>query len=183
MEEQKVSDTLNKLPFVNWDRYFEYESGASYFGWIDREDKKKDFVVVDLFKDGTIGYATSSEKYTKEIAEILNCTHSECKRIEIIEGVKNAFKLRHGITIIGVKVVGICSKCRREGDEIMKNKDNSIIPDEELCCVGCALQAPIDAILKKPVKERTQEEHLRLIKDKFNGRVRDYLLSMGAFKE
>ncbi len=27
-----------------------------------------------------------------------------------------------GLTIIGVKVVGICSKCRKEGDEIPKIK-------------------------------------------------------------
>lgn len=35
----------------------------------------------------------------------------------------------------------------------------------------------------KPVKERTPKEHLSLIKNKFNGSVRNYLLSMGPFKE
>lgn len=28
-----------------------------------------------------------------------------------------------GIKIIDVKVVGICSKCRKEGDEIMKDTE------------------------------------------------------------
>jgi len=44
-----------------------------------------------------------------------------------------------GITIIGVKVVGLCSKCRKEGDDIPKNKDGSIIPDEDISCLAGAL--------------------------------------------
>lgn len=43
-----------------------------------------------------------------------------------------------GLTIIGVKVVGICSKCRKEGDDIPKNKDGSIVPDKEISCVNTA---------------------------------------------
>ena len=43
-----------------------------------------------------------------------------------------------GITIIGVKVVGICSRCRKEGDEIPKNKDGSIVQDKDISCVNTA---------------------------------------------
>jgi len=43
-----------------------------------------------------------------------------------------------GLTIIEVKVVGICSKCRKEGDEIPKNKDGSIVPDKDISCVNTA---------------------------------------------
>lgn len=43
-----------------------------------------------------------------------------------------------GIKIISVKVVGICSKCRKEGDEIPKNKDGTIIPDKNISCVNKA---------------------------------------------
>lgn len=43
-----------------------------------------------------------------------------------------------GITIIGVKVVGICSKCRKEGDEIPRNKDGSIVPDKDISCLSKA---------------------------------------------
>ena len=43
-----------------------------------------------------------------------------------------------GITITDVKVVGICSKCRKEGDEIPRNKDDSIIPDKDISCVNTA---------------------------------------------
>lgn len=35
-----------------------------------------------------------------------------------------------GIKIMSVKVVGICSKCRREGDEIMKDKNGKVYTDE-----------------------------------------------------
>ena len=52
MSKRKVSEILNRLPFVVWDRYFEYDGGASYFGWIERKDHLSDFVVVDLFDDG-----------------------------------------------------------------------------------------------------------------------------------
>ncbi len=38
-------------------------------------------------------------------------------------------------------------------------------------------------ILKKPIKDRTEEEHQKLIEHKFGGSVRDYLLSMGKFKD
>ncbi len=43
------------------------------------------------------------------------------------------------------------------------------------------LRIEIEEIKSKPVGERTQEEHLKLVKS-FGG-VRNYLLSMGAFKE
>ena len=42
---------------------------------------------------------------------------------------------------------------------------------------------PINKILKKPIKNRTEEEHQKLIEHKFNGSVRNYLLSMGKFKD
>ena len=41
----------------------------------------------------------------------------------------------------------------------------------------------INEIENKPIKERTQKEHLFLIKEKFKGSVRDYFLSMGEFKD
>lgn len=43
-----------------------------------------------------------------------------------------------GLTIIGVKVVGICSKCREDVDEIPRNKDGSIIPDKDISCLNKA---------------------------------------------
>lgn len=43
-----------------------------------------------------------------------------------------------GIKIIGVKVVGICSKCRQFKDEIPRDVHGNIIPDKEISCVNTA---------------------------------------------
>lgn len=45
------------------------------------------------------------------------------------------------------------------------------------------IKEKIQEIIKKPVKERENWEHHILIKMKFGGSVRNYLLSMGEFKE
>jgi hypothetical protein len=44
-----------------------------------------------------------------------------------------------GITIIDVKVVGICSKHKREEDEIPKYKDGTIVEDKDIACFQCML--------------------------------------------
>ena len=49
-----------------------------------------------------------------------------------------------GVTIIDVKVVGICSKCRKEGDEISKDIHGRVYEDKELTCVSCALGGSAD---------------------------------------
>lgn len=70
-----------------------------------------------------------------------------------------------GITITDVKVVGLCSKCRKDGDEVMKNKDSSIIPDKELSCPGCALgghSLTAEQLIENDKKELAR---LREIKD------------------
>ena len=47
-------------------------------------------------------------------------------------------KKHHGITITDVKVVGLCSKCRKEDDEVPRFKDKSIIPDKDISCLNNA---------------------------------------------
>ncbi len=44
------------------------------------------------------------------------------------------------------------------------------------------MKREIERIERKAVKNRTTEEHLFLVKNKYKC-VRDYLLSMGAFKD
>ena len=41
--------------------------------------------------------------------------------------------------ITDIKIVGICSKHRKEGDEIMKDKDGRPYKDDELSCVSCLI--------------------------------------------
>ena len=43
------------------------------------------------------------------------------------------------ITIIDIKIVGICSKCGKKGDEIKKDKDGRPYSDDEIACMSCAL--------------------------------------------
>ncbi len=44
-----------------------------------------------------------------------------------------------GIKIIDAKVVGLCSNCRKDGDEIPKYTDGRIIEDGFISCVSGAL--------------------------------------------
>jgi len=99
MEQNKkdvITRVLSKLFFVNWDRYFGDDSSLVFFGWIGRKDNYKDFVSVDFIDNInslSIGYATSSKEFTKKIADILNCEHSECKRVESFCDIDNCIKL------------------------------------------------------------------------------------------
>jgi len=90
-----IKKILGELSFVNWDRYFG-ETDLTFFGWIDRKkDKYKDFVTLSFNDDGNslgIGYATSSKEWTEKIAEILNCEHSPCRRIEYFCDLPNIIK-------------------------------------------------------------------------------------------
>ena len=78
-----ISNVLTKLSFINWDRYFGEEE-LTFFGWINREkDKYKDFVTITFDERGLIlSYATSSAEHTGKIAEVLNCYHLPCHRVE-----------------------------------------------------------------------------------------------------
>jgi hypothetical protein len=44
-----------------------------------------------------------------------------------------------GITIIDVKIVGICSKHRKPDDEIQKYTDGRIVEDKDIACIECML--------------------------------------------
>ncbi len=44
-----------------------------------------------------------------------------------------------GITIVNVKVVGICSKHRKSTDEIPRDINGRAYEDSEISCVACAV--------------------------------------------
>ena len=44
-----------------------------------------------------------------------------------------------GITIIDVKIVGLCSKHRTTNDKVSKDIHGRIYEDKEISCVGCAV--------------------------------------------
>lgn len=96
-----MEDDMKKLPFVEWDRFYEGKAGTDLFGWIAREDTHEDFVVLS-YKQSEKGepywdttFSTSSEKYSKRIAELLDFEdHNNCKRVEhIFSSVANCIRL------------------------------------------------------------------------------------------
>ena len=85
IEKVWIEETLKKLPFVKWDRYIVDEHLIEVYGWIKRsKDSYKDFVLLefDLTKQESYYLATSSKKYSKQIAEILDSPHSDCIRVK-----------------------------------------------------------------------------------------------------
>ena len=102
----EVTKALNSLHFVRWDRFVDVELDYTItaYGWIDREDEKKDFVVLTYYKlehPFYIGFnfVTSSKKFSKDIAAILGIGNGEeehvvCQRVEdVFTECKNSIKL------------------------------------------------------------------------------------------
>ena len=93
-----VQDTLNKLDFVDWDRFISLnENYISVFGWIKRKGELiKDFVILDfdLIKKKSYFILTSSKKYSKRISKIFKTEHHDCERIENTFEVTNCIKLK-----------------------------------------------------------------------------------------
>lgn len=95
-----IENTLKKLPFVSWDRYIEDKDKKNnlieVYGWIERDNNYKDFVLLefDLNKKQVYFIATSSDRYSKEIAEILNSPHPGCIRVEDNFDVLNSIKIK-----------------------------------------------------------------------------------------
>jgi len=93
-EKEWIKGILEKLEFVNWDRYFEWEGGRTFFGWVERKyDAYKDFVLLDFIQGEEINFATSSKENSKKIADILNQEHSDCKRVEDNFDIKNCIEM------------------------------------------------------------------------------------------
>lgn len=103
---QWCEDQLAKLDMVDWDRFTvgqdpKHGLTISVYGWIDREDEFKDFVIVVFYPesgdDGLQFYTTSSDEWTAEIHERLFGvepeSHNDCKRVENYMDIPNAIEL------------------------------------------------------------------------------------------
>lgn len=100
---QWIEQTLDKLPFVEWDRFthWEFDDGnqlCRVYGWIERDkDQYKDFVLIDFWKDDQeFNVITSSERYSEQITEILydeDEEHGDCCRVEDHFDVENAIEI------------------------------------------------------------------------------------------
>jgi len=97
-----MQDELEALDFVMWDRFTtgEWSEGLTYttvYGWIDRDDSYKDFVMVTFWDDGGRWFTTSSEEYTIDIHQSLFDEppeeHNDCQRVEDKAEIANVVEL------------------------------------------------------------------------------------------
>ena len=113
-EKELIANTLNRLPFVKWDRASfllsprigknrRRELWLAVFGWIDREDSYKDFIVLDFqLINGTLRpavFSCSSSKFSEQAVKIImgaDINHNSCFRVESIVGVEKCIKLEKG---------------------------------------------------------------------------------------
>lgn len=58
---------------------------------------------------------------------------------EDVKSTNSVPEKHHGVTITDVKLVGMCSKCRTQDDEILKWNNGKEVPDEDISCVCCGL--------------------------------------------
>jgi len=55
--------------------------------------------------------------------------------------------------------IGLCSKCRTPDDEVLLYKDGTIIPDNDIDCIGCDLK-DLDNKELTLLEQYTQESDL-----------------------
>ena len=90
----QIAEVLNRLDEVRWDRYVVDDRELTAFGWIDREDGRSDFVVIELWSqaNATLGarlVATSSAARSESIDRRLSGDadgHIPCQRVEHLVG-------------------------------------------------------------------------------------------------
>jgi len=96
-----VEKKLRSLRMVEWDRYtvgdWEGHQAVNVYGWIDRDDEYKDFVLVILWPEGEGIYSlTSSAEHSEYISETLHGEaggHNDCHRVEDTFNVENAIQI------------------------------------------------------------------------------------------
>lgn len=91
----RAAEVLNRFPVVRWDRCTIGDDRhglpeLTAFGWIDRDDGRTDFLLVQLDYDGDpVDFTTSSAKYSEQIMERLYGSaegHRPCQRIDDVFG-------------------------------------------------------------------------------------------------
>jgi len=93
-----IERKLRACRMVEWDRFtvgdWGGEQAVSVYGWIDRDDEYKDFVLVIFWPEsGDIYHTTSSAEHTEELTQKLHgesAGHNDCHRVEHTFNVSNA---------------------------------------------------------------------------------------------
>ena len=95
----RLKSWLHRFPFVKWDRFIDLGYAYSIYGWIEREDSYKDFLVLEFSKkeQKIIHWISSSVIYDNKITSILgnrnNLDNVECERVEKYIDLPNVIKL------------------------------------------------------------------------------------------
>lgn len=95
---KRIEKWLEKFLFVQWDRFCVDEEHTTIFGWIERDDEYKDFIVLYFIGGFLDSYMTSSSFYSLPIYKMINGGsakgHVNCQRVEGRFNVNNSIKLR-----------------------------------------------------------------------------------------
>lgn len=84
----EIIGTLNRMPYVRWDRLIN-NGNISVYGWIPRPDGKHDFVLVEWFGLGKWTFTTSSAHFDQRVAEALGIEPDNrfpCQRVADVFG-------------------------------------------------------------------------------------------------
>lgn len=75
---------LRRFTFVKWDRFISLGLYEYHYGWIDRDDEYKDFLLIQFARDFPIFWISSSVKYHNDIGKILDHLNTDikCKKIK-----------------------------------------------------------------------------------------------------
>jgi hypothetical protein len=105
-----IEDVLTRLDMVNWDRFVNGTDPntvgryINVYGWIERVDEYKDFVLLRFMLDydpTLIAFTTSSDQYTDEIYRLIYREepdqHVSCKRVEYGFDIPNAIELNRSV--------------------------------------------------------------------------------------
>jgi len=105
-----IEGMLADVPVVTWDRFVvedhDGDQCVRVYGWIDRDDDYKDFVVARFWPDyHSIGFTTSSDQWSEYLHhEWIGGEpdgHNPCRRVEDAFGVSNCIELGEQQTLVG----------------------------------------------------------------------------------
>lgn len=101
VEKKPIIQKMKEMSFVKWDRLTRFKDEINAFGWIERNDNYKDFVVLSQLKDGGFWFITSSKNFSSLIHEIVfkrdsySIKHNPCERVEdVFKEIDNCVKLK-----------------------------------------------------------------------------------------
>lgn len=93
-----VQSFLNLFPEVAWDRWTGTGDRLTVFGWIDRRDSYKDFMVV-IFEDEVIRFITSSALHSASFSKRIGGeNHVDCRRVEGVFSVRTVPNPRSSVS-------------------------------------------------------------------------------------